>query len=233
QQQEIPTYSHECMACGHIQRLQDCTTLAKCSHGPVLCAQCFTAWIAAQVEESKEKIRCPEAGCKTTLEHAEIKQYASPATFNQYDTYTTLSVLARDPKFRWCLEPNCASGQIHEGGLEENIFTCIVCGFHVCVFHERKWHEGETCDDFDRRVEQEEEQRMQEAASAKVISMLTKTCPGEGCGWNIEKNGGCDHMTCTRCRYEFCWLCLAPYDSIRQDGNSAHRSGCQYYSGRI
>lgn len=80
--------------------------------------------------------------------------------------------------------------------MEENIFSCIACGFRVCVFHEREWHRGETCDEFDRRVKQKEEQRMQEAASAKAIGELTKKCPREGCGWNIEKNGGCDHMTC-------------------------------------
>lgn len=83
QQQEPPKYNLECVACGNTQRLQDFTTLAKCSHGPVLCAQCFTAWIATQVEESKDQIRCPEAACKVVLEHADIKQYASPATFGQ------------------------------------------------------------------------------------------------------------------------------------------------------
>ncbi|KAI6193458.1 RBR-type E3 ubiquitin transferase [Aphelenchoides besseyi] len=35
----------------------------------------------------------------------------------------------------------------------------------------------------------------------------TKKCPG--CKTNIEKNGGCEHMTCKRCKHEFCWLCLA------------------------
>eukprot|EP00928_Gymnodinium_smaydae_P034756 TRINITY_DN24564_c0_g1_i2.p1 TRINITY_DN24564_c0_g1~~TRINITY_DN24564_c0_g1_i2.p1 ORF type:complete len:512 (+),score=63.14 TRINITY_DN24564_c0_g1_i2:28-1536(+) len=35
-----------------------------------------------------------------------------------------------------------------------------------------------------------------------------KVCPG--CGEHIEKNGGCDHMTC-RCRYEFWWSTMEPY----------------------
>ncbi|KAF1951277.1 hypothetical protein CC80DRAFT_425043, partial [Byssothecium circinans] len=70
-----------------------------------------------------------------------------------YDTYITLSVLARDPKFRWCLEPDCGSRQIHDSGLKQNIFSCTEYRFRVCVFHEREWHEGETYDDFNRRVE--------------------------------------------------------------------------------
>lgn len=27
----------------------------------------------------------------------------------------------------------------------------------------------------------------------------------------IEKNGGCNHLTCSRCSFEFCWICLSAY----------------------
>ncbi|POS85938.1 RING/U-box [Erysiphe pulchra] len=28
------------------------------------------------------------------------------------------------------------------------------------------------------------------------------------CNSTIEKNGGCNHMTCRKCRHEFCWMCM-------------------------
>lgn len=34
-------------------------------------------------------------------------------------------------------------------------------------------------------------------------------CPG--CNNIIVRNGGCNHMTCTRCRNEFCFVCRAPF----------------------
>ena len=33
-----------------------------------------------------------------------------------------------------------------------------------------------------------------------------KQCPD--CGIYIEKDGGCNHMNCDLCGYEFCWACL-------------------------
>ncbi|KAK8050151.1 IBR domain-containing protein [Apiospora phragmitis] len=28
------------------------------------------------------------------------------------------------------------------------------------------------------------------------------------CNSTIEKNGGCNHMTCRKCKHEFCWMCM-------------------------
>ena len=39
--------------------------------------------------------------------------------------------------------------------------------------------------------------------------LWTEACPG--CGASIEKNGGCPHMSCFRCKLEFCWTCMRPY----------------------
>jgi len=41
-----------------------------------------------------------------------------------------------------------------------------------------------------------------------LAAMGTKQCPQ--CRTPIQKNEGCNHMTC-RCSHEFCWICLRPY----------------------
>ncbi|AET40707.1 E3 ubiquitin-protein ligase HEL1 Ecym_6331 [Eremothecium cymbalariae DBVPG len=45
----------------------------------------------------------------------------------------------------------------------------------------------------------------EESENLNWMLQNTKECPK--CNVNIEKNGGCNHMTCRSCSYEFCWLC--------------------------
>lgn len=111
------------------------------------------------------------------------------------------------PDFRWCLASSCPNGQIHEAAIDGPIFSCSHCGAQHCVTHEVEWHKGETCQQYDYRVSGKKK-RDEEKASARTILNTTKPCPK--CTAHIEKNDGCDHMTCKHCRYEFCWVGI-PY----------------------
>ena len=42
-------------------------------------------------------------------------------------------------------------------------------------------------------------------------------CNNEYCAQPIQRTDGCNHMTCSRCRYEFCWTCLGQHR--RPNGN--------------
>ena len=47
-----------------------------------------------------------------------------------------------------------------------------------------------------------------------------QACPK--CQSMIEKNGGCNHIKCYRCKHEFCWMCLG-------DCKTSHLMRCSRY----
>lgn len=57
-----------------------------------------------------------------------------------------------------------------------------------------------------------------DSETAHWIEANTHECPK--CSSAIEKNGGCNHMTCRVCAFEFCWICFKDW--------ALH--GSQYYA---
>ena len=52
-------------------------------------------------------------------------------------------------------------------------------------------------------------------ASEIWLRANTKNCPK--CKVKIQKNDGCNHMTCKHCTHEFCWICMGPW---KEHGNN-------------
>ena len=105
--------------------------------------------------------------------------------------------LAEDKMY--CPEPTCSvfmnldnlSGEMKRA---QPSSLCYACGTPICLVCKKTWHEGITC-----------AQNKAEAESASIREMAQaegwKLCPG--CKNMVEKNEGCNHITC-RCGKEFC-----------------------------
>jgi IBR domain, a half RING-finger domain len=91
--------------------------------------------------------------------------------------------------------------------------------------HNSVWHDSETCAEYDDRVSGRRH-AVDEAATEARIEKTTKACPQ--CKARIEKNDGCDHMTCVWCRYQFCWACACDWVKAASDAQY-HEPRCIYY----
>ncbi|WPG99371.1 Hypothetical protein R9X50_00218500 [Acrodontium crateriforme] len=202
------------------------TATYKCDHPSNICVDCMHSWLASEFENKGcDGIKCPE--CPQALSYADVQRSASVKTFEAYDSLTARNALNASDEFAWCLASGCNSGQLN---IDNNSFMdCVTCGYKQCLLHKVPWHTGETCEAYEYRTsgaKAREEERQTEA----MLEGISKKCPGEGCGWRIQKLDGCDHMTCRRCRHEFCWSCLAAQKEIRRIGNTAHAKECPYHS---
>jgi E3 ubiquitin-protein ligase RNF14 len=173
-----------------------------------------------------DDVRCPELQCGIKFNYDTIKNILllnkDKKLFERYDRFLIHHQLEQLDEFIWCSNPKCQMGQLNDGGQLNNIVTCIYCHKKTCFMHKTKWHEGLTCQEYDSITNRDLK------ANLRWLNQNTKTCPN--CPYQIEKNNGCDHMTCIKCQYEFCWSCLANYDQIRREGNHRHNPNCKHYA---
>jgi len=81
---------------------------------------------------------------------------------------------------------------------QELSVLCKECKRPVCILCNQGHDQQMSCQEFDKKNKLD-----------SLVRDSTKTCPN--CGVPICKDGGCNHMTCAACGYQFCWLHLTPW----------------------
>ncbi|XP_029988533.1 E3 ubiquitin-protein ligase RNF14-like [Sphaeramia orbicularis] len=69
---------------------------------------------------------------------------------------------------------------------------------------------------------------MESRLSQEWIAVTCKNCPY--CFSRIEKNGGCNRMTCSRCSRQFCWACLTKLTYENNHQHFSHDSPCTIWA---
>lgn len=64
-----------------------------------------------------------------------------------------------------------------------------------CLACEVPFHEEQTCDNYQAEVKRAKRRNKDEKKSLEAVKKLSRPCPGPGCGINIDKYTGCDHVT--------------------------------------
>jgi len=91
--------SRDCVVCGDSVHVVDLPSLAECDHRPETCTDCYSGWITAQLQSSSwREAKCPGNKCNTVLSYHEIRLYAQPEIFQQYDTFIARAAFSEDRK---------------------------------------------------------------------------------------------------------------------------------------
>jgi len=101
---------------------------------------------------------------------------------------------------------------------------CRSCNRMYCIQCKRKVHPDKTCEEYEQFVEV-----MQNREMFETTGMLFNHCPTPGCLRPYTVSNACQHVTCPRCTFDFCFLCAAPRSPILAHGNCYHRPSCEFY----
>eukprot|EP00922_Rhytidocystis_sp_ex-Travisia-forbesii_P005510 GHVS01008027.1.p1 GENE.GHVS01008027.1~~GHVS01008027.1.p1 ORF type:complete len:735 (+),score=207.66 GHVS01008027.1:439-2643(+) len=141
----------------------------------------------------------PSSNCNAPIPHSYLLSFllSSPPLLSRY---SSLKFMRDNPSASSC--PRCQHMQTNTTTTNKRRVTgpvrCVLCG-HVYCYEHGDAHHGITCAEFVRS------HRAEDRLTRGVLRRLCHRCPG--CKAMVEKSGGCNHMTCTRCRTHFCWIC--------------------------
>jgi len=167
------------------------------------CKDCVSNYLKFKSSLGKPALKCPGMNCECFLKESEIKAIA-PVAYADYQAAIMRFALKRVKNFRTCPNSCCSAGLVLDIDCNVEKVTCTACNFEFCPHCNDLPHEGKTCDEMRRQRHAE-----RWGDSKDFMENETKQCPF--CLAWIEKNGGCNHMTCNHCRGEFCWLCFGDW----------------------
>ena len=193
--------SRTCAICTSLLVDQSKVSIPQCEH--LYCRPCIIAYLELRVSNGEVlKMPCPTFECTSTLADDQLQALLTSDVFTKYATFKRNLEIESNPNVKHCPKPDCTG--YAEGGVERTKLVCNRCGHVYCFYCQEPWHDGEKCG-------KEMDRQLDSWAKANRV----KFCPN--CHRRVEKMSGCDHMTCVKCRYDWCWKCGQEYTPAHDD----------------
>ncbi|KAH7916599.1 hypothetical protein BJ138DRAFT_1121710 [Hygrophoropsis aurantiaca] len=188
-----------------------------CDH--LFCSGCWNAYATTKIrEEGEHMIRCMAEDCSLVVPDATVQNILGDdtATWERFQELLVRHFVGSNPNLKYCPYPSCTytvscSAAAHKSALTTMVPT-VRCGAAVTPPH--KFCFGCPIEADHRPVicgvaKMWLKKCRDDSETANWIKSNTKEC--SKCQSTIEKNGGCNHMTCKKCKHEFCWVCMGPW----------------------
>ena len=167
--------------------------------GHLFCSNCWLDYLKTLISEAKtNKIKCMESKCSEYISEEFIIQHISKDLnlSEKYIKFKNRYEIIKDKNKKLCPHVGCDSF------LQKSDKTKYVeCenGHKYCFECLAPPHENKKC-------KNKNEKKFLKWTKGKRV----KRCPN--CQMYVERNEGCNHMTCAYCDYQWCWICEQQYD---------------------
>ncbi|OCH88626.1 hypothetical protein OBBRIDRAFT_757801 [Obba rivulosa] len=191
------------------------TLALACGH--LFCRACWGAYVSSKVRtEAESWITCMAEGCALVAPDSFVRTALGDdaQTWARFQELVVRHFVSCMPNLKYCPYPSCSYTVSCPAAASKSALATIVptvrcgaSGAHVFCF-------GCAIETDHRPVicavaKMWLQKCRDDSETANWIKSNTKEC--SKCQSTIEKNGGCNHMTCKKCKYEFCWVCMGPW----------------------
>ncbi|TMW58070.1 hypothetical protein Poli38472_013544 [Pythium oligandrum] len=185
------------------------------------CTACIGAYVEMKVkarEVEEDQLVCPVVECKACLKEGDIAYIGGMTTLRSYRKTLKRVRDEKNPSARWCPRPECGELILCES--TEN-FTCPKCQAVGCFNCRGYAHRFWFCRGTEDKSYLDWEKSVGEGRAVRA-------CPQ--CQMRIWKSEGCNHMTCTHCRHEYCWVCETKWDPSHYSCYEVTFLGTSYFA---
>merc|ERR1719238_513968 len=184
------------------------TFALSCKHR--FCKSCFAEHIDAAERNSVFR-RCPKGECGLAIGAPAAQQVLPPEQYTKYMNWILERFVTASNRLKYCPTPGCGAVVVNSDLATYPEVTCGSCVKRWCFNCTEEPHRPANCDQVLAWKEKGDDSDL----TALWIKANTKKCPR--CNKVINKDAGCQHMTCDRCKHQFCWLCMRPYSEHSEE----------------
>ncbi|KRT83690.1 hypothetical protein AMK59_3297 [Oryctes borbonicus] len=200
--------------------------MMSCKH--VFCKRCWESYLTIKIQDGDaHHILCPAYQCHILVPVELIEKLVSPEMARRYLQFDIKAFVESNKSIKWCPIPGCGravrlpeaeqSGTLipsksipvtsHAVDCGNAHFFCWEClGEAHAPCGCKQWQEWQM------KIGEVKPEELQASCSgsedaANILWLVTNSKPCPNCKSPIQKNEGCNHMKCSKCKFDFCWVC--------------------------
>lgn len=202
------------------------TTIMSCKH--VFCKTCWESYLTTKIQDGDaHHILCPAYQCHILVPVELIEKIVSPEMARRYLQFDIKAFVDSNRSIKWCPIPGCGravrlpeieqSKQLNNNKCIPVTSHAVDCGnaHFFCWECLGEAHAPSGCrqwQEWQMKIAEVKPEELQASCSgsedaANFLWLVTNSKPCPNCKSPIQKNEGCNHMKCSKCKFDFCWVC--------------------------
>uniref|UniRef100_A0A1B6EFT1 RBR-type E3 ubiquitin transferase n=1 Tax=Clastoptera arizonana TaxID=38151 RepID=A0A1B6EFT1_9HEMI len=203
----------------------DVPALMSCCHR--FCSACWERYLTVKIQEGDaHHILCPASHCHILVPPEFIEKLVSPEVARRYLQFDIKAFVETNRCIKWCPMAGCGRAvrlpeieqQNHKSSSQVRTSHAVDCGngHFFCWECLGEAHAPSGCQQWQQwqsKIAQVKPEQLQATCTetedaANCLWLVTNCKPCPNCKSPIQKNEGCNHMKCSKCKFDFCWVCL-------------------------
>ncbi|CAH1394062.1 unnamed protein product [Nezara viridula] len=187
--------------------------------GHKFCRSCWSTYLTSRIQEGDSSLVCPASTCRHLVCPEVVEGMVSPTVAKRYLQFDIKAFVEQNKTIKWCPRAGCGRAvKLPQLLPQGNMSHAVDCGsgHFFCWECLGEAHAPSNCQDWRNWLQKISQVRPEEITShgsesedaANCLWLVTNSKPCPNCKSPIQKNEGCNHMRCAKCKCDFCWVCL-------------------------